>query len=132
MSSPISSPQFWSKGYFIRANTLIAFLVVVLLGSFLLIACGGSSTVETGATFDLAEASEDEVRAVLVLAVREKCSESGVGISAGLASALRSVESAGAKKFPTSWGFRIDGRSLRVFPSGKVTGDLLGDLVARC
>ena len=112
-------------------NRIVIPILLVMTG-LLLVSCGGSSTVETGATFDLAEASEDEVRAVLVLAVREKCSESGVGISAGLASALRSVESAGAKKFPTSWGFRIDGRSLRVFPSGKVTGDLLGDLVARC
>ena len=112
-------------------NRIVIPILLVMAG-LLLVSCGGSSTVETGATFDFAEASEDEVRAVLALAVREKCSESGVGISAGLASALRAVESAGAKKFPTSWGFRIGEKSVRVFPSGKVSGDLLDDLVSRC
>ena len=113
---------------------LVLVILLAVAFSFVLAGCGGPFTVETGATYDFADASEDEVRAIFVLAVREKCAESGVGISVGLASALRALESAGARKSaPTSsWRFRIDQKTAHVFPSGKVSGNLLRDLASRC
>ena len=112
--------------------TLVRSSATALFASIVLISCGGTTTVDTGASFDFAFASVDEARAVLELAVRQECAKSNVGVSAGLASALRSVESAIATRLSANWEFRSGGKVATVSPSGRVSGNLLRDLTSEC
>jgi len=98
----------------------------------ILIGCGGTNLAETGQTYDVGSASEAEVREIFEAAVLQKCSESTPGISAGLASALRTVEVSSATKGANDWVFRSDGKSATVAISGDVTGDLLRSLTSDC
>ena len=106
--------------------------MLILAASIILVGCSGNATVDTGRTFDVSDFSETNARETLELAVRNECLKSNVGITAGLTSALRIVASAPAVQRGDNWEFRYDQKTALVTPSGKVSGELLSDLISRC
>ena len=111
--------------------TLARASVITLFTSLALVTCGGTTTIDTGTSFDFADATEEEARAVLEMAVRQECARSSLGIS-GLASALRRTERAPATRLQDSWEFLFDGKTAQVFPTGRVSGELLRALISLC
>ena len=104
----------------------------ILAACIILVSCSSNAIVDTGWTFDVSDFSEANAREVLELAVRNECSKSNVGITAGLASALRVVASAPAAKRGDNWEFSYDQKTALVTPSGRVSGELLRALIDQC
>ena len=123
MSISISSGSKWLR---------TAFTMLILAAFVILSGCSSNVTVDTGLTFDVSDFSETNAREILELAVRNECSKSNVGITAGLSSALRVVSSAPAVKRGDNWGFSYDQKTALVTPSGTVSGELLRDLISMC
>ena len=115
-----------------RTSLVAAGLVFALALSGILMGCSGTATVETGRTFDPSYFSEADAREVLGVAVRQECAKSTVGISPGLAGALRTVEQAPTSRLTDGWEFRSGGKTALVNPSGVVSGELLEALISQC
>ena len=123
MSIITSSRSKWRK---------IPITLLVLTACIILIGCSGDITVDTGRMFDVSDFSEAEARETLGIAVRNECSKSNIGITAGLTSALRIVDSAPAIRSGDNWEFRYDQKTALVTPSGMVSGELLRALISQC
>ncbi len=123
MSISISSRSTWRR---------LPVTILILAVSIILVGCSGNATVDTGRTFDVSDFSETNARETLELAVRNECSKSNIGITAGLTSALRIVDSAPAVQRGDNWEFSYDQKTALVTPSGRVSGELLRDLISRC
>ncbi len=123
MSISISSRSTWLR---------LSVTMLILAVSIILVGCSSSATVDTSRTFDVSDFSETNARETLELAVRNECSKSNIGITAGLTSALRIVDSAPAVQRGDNWEFRYDQKTALVTPSGKVSGELLRELISRC
>ncbi len=123
MSIRISSRSIWLR---FPVTMLILAACIILAG------CSSSTTVDTGWTFDVSDFSETNARETLELALRNECSKSNVGITAGLTSALRIVASAPAVRRGDNWEFSYDQKTALVTPSGRVSGELLRDLISQC
>ncbi len=123
MSISISSRSKWLR---------TAFTMLILAAFVILAGCSSNVTVDTGRTFAVSDFSETNAREILELAVRNECSKSNVGITAGLSSALRIVASAPAVQRGDNWEFSYDQKTALVTPSGTVSGGLLRDLISLC
>ncbi len=123
MSISISSRSTWRW---------LSITMFILAASIILVGCSGNATVDTGRTFDVSDFSETNARETLDLAVRNECSKSNIGITAGLTSALRIVDSAPAVQRGDNWEFSYDQKTALVTPSGGVSGKLLRDLIYQC
>ena len=123
MSISISSRSTWRR---------LPVMMLILAVSIILVGCSSSATVDTGRTFDVSDFSETNARETLELAVRNECSKSNIGITAGLTSALRIVDSAPAVQRGGNWEFSYDQKTALVTPSGRVSGELLRDLISQC
>ncbi len=105
-------------------------LIIMLLTALLLLACGDAQTLVHEPVGLPAAFFETDARNVLGREVRRECDT--VGISAGLANSLRQVEQASATRASGYWEFRVETRTAQVYPSGKVSGDLLPHLNGIC
>ncbi len=114
-----------------RRSLVAAIPLIVVAVSGILAGCSGTSSVETGRTFDSSAFSESDARETLEVAVRQECLKSNLGVSR-LASPLRRVETAMATKQSGNWNFRSDGKVATVSPAGRVSGELLRDLTSQC
>lgn len=123
MSISISSRSTWRW---------LPVTMLILAASIILVGCSGNATVDTGRTFDVSDFSETNARETLELAVRNECLKSNVGITAGLTSALRTVASAPAIQRGDNWEFSYDQKTALITPSGRVSGELLSDLISQC
>lgn len=123
MNINLSSRRKWFR---LPITMLIVAACVILIG------CGSNLTVETGLTFNVSDFSEENARGVLELAVQNECAKSNVGITAGLTSALRIVASSSAVQRGENWEFSYDQKTALVTPLGRVTGELLRDLISLC
>lgn len=123
MSISISSRSTWLR---LPVTMLILTAFVILAG------CSSNATVDTGRTFDVSDFSETNARETLELAVRNECLKSNVGITAGLTSALRIAASAPAIQRGDNWEFSYDQKTALVTPSGRVSGELLRELISKC
>ena len=122
-----------SIGMISRSIWLSLLLVTIIITScFISTACSSSKTVDTGLTFEKSDFTEANAREVLELAVRNECMKSNLGISAGLSSALRIVANAPAVQRGDNWEFSYDQKTALVTPSGRVSGDLLKNLISKC
>ena len=116
-----------------RSTYLRVALTMLILAAFVILAgCSSSATVETGRTFDVSDFSETNARETLELAVRNECSKSNVGITAGLSSTLRIVDSAPAIQRGDNWEFSYNQKTALVTPLGRVSGELLRHLISQC
>jgi hypothetical protein len=106
--------------------------MLILAACIILVGCSSDATVDTGRTFDVSDFSEINAREILELAVRNECSKSNAGITAGLTSALRIVASAPAIQRGDNWEFSYEQDTALVTPSGRVSGELLRDLISHC
>ncbi len=106
--------------------------LLILAVSIILVGCSSNATVDTGRTFDVSDFSETNARETLGLAVRNECSKSNIVITAGLTSALRIVDSAPAVQRGGNWEFSYDQKTALVTPSGRVSGELLRELISKC
>ena len=105
MRISVSSRSKWLRG---------AIMVLLLATCIILVSCSGNATVDTSRTFDASDFSETNARETLELAVRNECSKSNVGITAGLTSALRIVASAPAIQRGDNWEFSYDQKTALV------------------
>ncbi len=115
-----------------RSTWLRLPVTMLILAAFVILAGCSNVTVDTGRTFDVSDFSETNARETLELAVRNECSKSNVGITAGLTSALRIVASAPAVQRGDNWEFSYDQKTVLVTSSGRVSGELLRDLISQC
>ena len=105
-------------------------VIIILLVALVLTACGDAATLVPEPVGLPAAFFETDARNVLRREVRRECN--AVGISVSLAKSLRQVELASATRANGHWQFRIEGRTAQVYPSGKVSGDLLPYLNGIC
>ena len=102
----------------------------MLLATLVLPVCGDTQALPPGPVGLPAAFFETDARNVLRREVREGCD--AIGISTGLTSALRRIELASATRPRGHWEFRVEGKVAQVYPSGKVSGDLLPHLTDIC
>ena len=102
----------------------------MLLAALVLPVCGDTETLVPQPLGLTAAFFETDARNVLEREVRRGCDT--VGISAGLANSLRQVEQASATRVSGHWELRVDARTAQVYPSGRVSGDLLSHLNGIC
>ena len=106
--------------------------MLLLAACIILVGCSDNAAVDTGRTFDVSDFSETNARETLEHAVRNECSKSNVGVTVGLTSALRIVASAPAIQRGDNWEFSYDQKTALVTSSGRVSGELLRELISKC
>ena len=105
-------------------------LIIMLLAALVLPVCGDSGTSVPEPVGLPAAFFETDARNVLGREVQRECD--AVGISVNLARSLRQVEQASATRASGYWELGVEGRTAQVYPSGKVSGDLLPHLTGVC